>query len=587
MSEADLLWIVALHLVLTALPGVAAALGLARRGVRNVPILLVAGLAATGAGALLSFWLYFADPVIGQTYSFFLVLGSLVVTIWLLWERRIDSGLLRRLAVPLGLWVLGTYFLIYLGFLHGGINESLATGGTRFIGPLPSDSDIPLFFAEWYYHNGHSTPIPIFPGEWLSSDRPPLQVGYVLSQRPFYSNHLELHYQVLGVALQQLWIIGAWALLSAARLGRTTKALAMITVLTSDLVLVNGFFVWPKLLPAAMLLAAAALVLTPLWTEVRRSFWGAALLAALFGLAMMGHGGSAFGVIPLAIIAAWRGLPRWRWVGTAVLVGLLFMAPWSAYQKWVDPPGNRLTKGILAGSEAVDPRGFKETLFDSYGEVGVGGALHDKAQNFITMAGGRPAVEIFHRAFTAASDGNWEIAVGELKGVWFFDLLPALGLLLIVPIVMALARSRGRSRPEDWKFALSCFAAVAVGAFAWGLLVFGSLPARAVLHVGSFALPILAFCGCVAGLRATFPRFAIGFVLVAAALMLAVYVPALLPREGTSYEPLAILFAALALAAFAGLALWTERAGPQLTETNERASVPVPAAQQQVGTPTS
>ena len=437
-----MVWITALHLVLTALPGAAAALGLARRGVKSVPLLLVVGLAATGVFAMLAFWLYFAAPVVGQTFSFLVAFGSAGAVVWLLWERRIDGALLRGLAVPLVLWALGTYFLIFLGFLHGGESDPLGTAATRFAVGLPSDNGIPIFFAEWLYHHGHQTPIPEFPGPWQSSDRPPLQVGYVVSQMPFYSGHLPgRHYQAIGVALQQLWIVGLWALLGAARVTRVTKALAMITVLVSDLAIVNGFFIWPKMLPAAMLIAAAALVLTPLWPEVRRHFWGAALLAALLGIAMMGHGGSAFAVIPLVIVAAWRGLPSWRWIGVGVLVGgLLFMGPWSAYQRYVDPPGNRLVKYILAGSPEPDSRGSLETLEDSYSEVGLGGAIHEKAENYVTMVGGGPAYEAAHRAVDDVGEGNWSSFLDEVRVILFFDLLPSLGLLLIAPIAMALAR---------------------------------------------------------------------------------------------------------------------------------------------------
>src|SRR4029077_14748732 len=138
----------------------------------------------------------------------------------------------------------------------------------------------------------------------------------------------------------QLWIVGLWALLLAARVGRTTRALAMIAVLLSDLAIVNGFYVWPKLLPAAMLLAVAALVLTPLWRRARHSLAAAGLIALLCGLAMLGHGSSVCGTVPLAVPAAGRALPSWRWLGVAAGVGIVLLGSWSAYQKYGDPPGN-------------------------------------------------------------------------------------------------------------------------------------------------------------------------------------------------------------------------------------------------------
>jgi hypothetical protein len=555
MSNPELFLILVLHLVLTALPGVAATLLAARLGVRNVPVLLATGLAVTGAVAMLAFWAYFADPLIGESFSYLAILGPAALTGWLLYERRLPGELLRQLATPLALWALGTLFLVFFGFVHGGAENPLGTAATRFIGPLPSDNNIPAFFADWYFHHGHDSPVPIFPGEWLSSDRPPLQVGYVLAQRPIAWDHWGDNYQLLGVALQQLWIVGLWALLVAARVGRLTRALVMVTVLVSDVALLNGFFIWPKMLPAAMLLAAAALVLTPLWDELRRSLWAAALLAALAGIAMMGHGSSIFGLVPLALVAVWRGLPSWRWVAVAVLVGLLFQAPWSAYQKYHDPPGNRLVKYMLAGVPEIDSRGTMETIVDSYDEAGLGGTLHNKGQNFATMFGGKPMVDTFKLAEDRFDEGNWEEGLEAVRTVLFFDFFPSLGLLLLAPLAMALAWRRRDQRREEWDLAIACFVVLLIGALAWGLMLFGNLAGRTVMHAGSFALPVLGFCGCVAGLRASFPRFATWYVSFAALLMLAIYTPATKPLPGTTYSLTAILLALAGLAGFVALAL--------------------------------
>lgn len=570
MSGGQLLLLLVEHFVLTALPVVAAVLLAARLGVRSVPVLLAIGLAASGSLAMLTFWAYFADPLLGKSFSFFLLFGAAAASAWILYQRSLDSRLLRQLATPLALWFLGTAFILFFGFLHGGTDNPLGTAATRTLPQLPSDNVIPAFFAEWFYVNGHRTPVIPF-GEWLSSDRPPLQIGYVLGQRQFGWDSTALHYQVIGTVLQQLWIVGLWALLLAARLGRTTRGLAIATVLVSDLVFVNGFFIWPKMLPAAMLLGAAALVLTPLWSQLRHSLWAAALLAALCGAAMMGHGSSIFGIVPLVLVAAYRGLPSWRWLGVGILVGLLFMAPWSAYQKYVDPPGDRLVKYMLAGvPEYEDKRGVLEATVDSYSEAGLGGALHNKGQNFVTMVGGGPMAETLERAWNAA---DWETRLYEVRNVLFFDLLPSLGLLLLGPIAMALAWRRGRQRPQEWSFALTCFAVLGIGAVAWGLLMFGNLAARTVLHAGTFLLPVFGFVGAVAGLRAVFPRFAIYWVALSAALMLAIYVPVLAPLPGTSYSPLAILVAIASLAGFTALAL---RAGePGLEFLGDAGSVAV------------
>jgi len=544
----------AVHLVLTALPGVAAALLAARLGVRAVPVLLAISLAATGVLAMAVFWAYYGDPVLGETCSFFVLFGSVLLIGWALYGRRIEPALLRQLATPLVLWMLGSAFLVFLGFLHGGSDQAVTMPGTRFHPGLPTDSVIPNFYAEWFFKYGHNGTPPLF-GDWLSSDRPPLQIGYVLSQRRFGWDTSGLHYQVLGVVLQQLWIVGLWALLVAAKVGRVTRALAALTLLVSDVAIVNGFFVWPKLLPVAMLLAAAALMLTPLWGELRRSLWGAALIAALAGLAMLGHGSSAFGIVPLVLIAAWRGLPSWRWLGVAVLVGIAVVVPWSAYQSYGDPPGNRLTKWTLAGEEKIDDRGTVEAILDAYGEAGIGGVVDNKAQNFAMIAGGEPALDSLENAADGLGSGDLETAVRDIRSIFFFNLLPSLGLLLVGPLAMAAAYRRRAQNPLEWSFALTCFAALAIGAVAWGLLAFGNAAARTSLHVGSYLLPMLGLVGGAVGLRAVFPRFATYFLGFNALLMLAIYAPALDPLPGTGYSLVNALVAGLSLAGFVVVAL--------------------------------
>jgi hypothetical protein len=552
----ELAVLLAVRIILTALPAVAVVLFASRRGVREVPILLAIGLAVSATVGLLGFWSFFLTPMAGKAFSYFVLFGSVMLIGWCLYDGGLDRPLLRQLGVPVALWTLGSAFLLFLGFAHGGTDFPLPTGTTRFSPPLPGDSFIPSFYADWFFLNGHNGTPPVFPGEWQFSDRPPLQAGYVLSQRTFGWDAFGLNYQVLGVVLQQLWIVGLWALLLAARVGPLSRGLAMIAVLLSDLAILNGFFVWPKLLPAALLLAAAALVITPLWEKVRRSLPAAALVGALCGLAMMGHGSSAFGILPLAAVAAWRGLPSWRWLGAAAGVGALLVVSWAGYQKYDNPPGDRVTKWSLAGVIEIDDRGTLEATIDSYREAGFGGTIHNKGQNFVTMAGGGPAWQILEEGF---DKGGIKDIVVAVRSVSFLYMLPMLGLLLLGPIAMALRRGRGRERPAEWRYALTALAVFGLGLFAWGLIVFGNASDRTVIHISSYMLPILAISACVVGLRSVLPRFAIYWVALDAALTLAIYVPYMEPTPGTSYEPFAFVISGLALAGFCFLAIRSDR----------------------------
>lgn len=517
-------------------------------------MLLAIGLAVSGAAAMLSFWAYYADHTVGLAASYLVPLTSALLIGFVLWEWRPPRELVRGVATPLGLWVLATAFLVYFGFMHGGTDHPLEVAGIRFAGGLTTDNMIPHFFTEHFYAHGHHGKPPIFPPDWLASDRPPLQIGYELAQRPWFWNLNGLDSQLIGVGLQQLWVIGLWALLAAARVGRVSRGLAMIAVLFSDLTIVNGFFIWPKLLPAAMLLAAAALLVTPLWEQTRRDWRLAAVVAALGALAMLAHGSSIFGIIPLALIALWRGLPSWRWVGAAAAIAILLLVPWSAYQKWGDPPGNRLDRWFLAGDSEVKEEGTLDAVGRAYGEVGFGGALLNKAENFVTLVGGGQMVDTAKMAVEGIENHDSVAGVGWPRQILFFYLLPSMGLLLITPLVMLFGRRRIRDR-EDWSFALTAYAVVAIGALAWVLILFGDAISRTDIHQGSYLLPILGLAAGAVGLRAVFPRFANWYVPIAALLMLALYVPSLTPEEGTSYSALSIVLAALFGAGFCALAL--------------------------------
>lgn len=561
-----LAWMLAVHIALTAAPGVAAVFFAMRRGVRDLPWLLGIGLAASGVAAMLTFWAYFAEPWIGKACAYSILAASIAVGAWCWPAVRRRPELLRQLAVPVMLWMLAAVSVVFLGFLHGGTDEPQLTSATRFSHPLPADNVLPLFFADWFFENGHDGEPPRFADSWLSSDRPPLQIGYALEQRPVVWDSSGLHYQLLGVVVQQLWVVGLWALLTAFQIRGLTRGLVMVATLVSDVAIVNAFFVWPKLIGAAFLLAAAALVLRPSGSDLKREPGTTVLMACLCALALLAHGTSAFVVLPLLAIAALRGLPSWRWVGAGLLAGALLLAPWSAYQRWFDPPGDRLQKWFLAGDVYIDERSTGEAIRDSYAEVGLDGALESKWDNFRFMIGEGPPLDQTADGVDQLVSGEAEDGVRDLRGPRFFNLVPALGLFALAPFVMlgwwVWTRRRRRSGPVvetrhqgEWSLALACLGLAAAGCAIWILVLFGPPNATAWLHVGSLAVPILAVCGAVAGLRATFPRIAVALVCLNALIVLALYVPPLDPPPGSSFSAAAAVIALISLIAFGWVAL--------------------------------
>jgi hypothetical protein len=222
---------------------------------------------------------------------------------------------------------------------------------------------------------------------------------------------------------------------------------------------------------------------------------------------------------------------------------------------------------MLGGAVEVNDRSAPQAILDGYREAGLAGAIHNKGQNFVTMTGGDHAFDLAREAVEAGFDGDGEHAVRQTRAVLFLYLLPSLGLLLIALPAMAIGRKRARGSPREWSFALTCFAIAAIGCLVWGLLIFGSAPARTTIHVGSYLIPILALAGAAVGPRAAFPRFAVWYLGANALLMLALYVPLIEPAlPDLAFSPFAAVLAAASLAGFALLAL---RAGRSVAPLGE------------------
>jgi hypothetical protein len=564
-----LLVIAVVQLALTAAPGVAAALLGVRFGVRNVPLLLCIGLAGSGVAAMLTFWVYYTVPPAGGLCAYAVLFGAIALTVWAWPDVSRHRELLRRLSVPLGLWVLASLFILFFGFLHGEI-ENIQVPQYRFsMAPslFASDNLIPWFFSDWMFDGSPGSP-PIFEPGWQFSDRPPLQIGYVLTQRIFGWDERMTHYEVLGVVLQQFWVIGMWALMIAARVSCRTRSLVIVAALVSDVVIMNGFFVWPKLLSAAFVLGALALVVAPGESPLRCQPLTVVLLGVLVGLTYLSHGTGVFGLIPVAAIALWRGLPDWRWLCAGAAVVLALVLPWMAFQRYEDPPGNRVVKWSLAGVVGPDERGTLETIVDEYRRAGVGGTLENKAQNFLTMAGGNPLdrppeeghpfgdiLTEVSGAVSAIAEGRFAHAVSKVREIRYWHLLWTLGILLLALPLIAIGRLRGHWRDAaDWRFAGICLAVCGIGAFAWGLLMFGSETGRAIVITSSLALPLLGIAGVVAGLRATYPSLVGWFVGANAVTVLILYVPMIAPVPNNSYSGFAAVAAVASLVGFVKLA---------------------------------
>src|SRR5689334_14364513 len=152
-----------------------------------------------------------AGPEVGRWFSVGVVAIAVLAGVWCL-ATRAGRDTVLRLDVPAPLVVL----LCVVVFYHGIIFTCLG-GPLEFCHVDGSDNMLPRLFAE---HIAAGAPKQMFVGDWQGSDRPPLQAGILLAQDPLTRgpSFAILSTQLLGSALQALWIVGLWVVARKLRL---------------------------------------------------------------------------------------------------------------------------------------------------------------------------------------------------------------------------------------------------------------------------------------------------------------------------------------------------------------------------------
>jgi hypothetical protein len=370
------------------LPGLLGAAALSRRGVVPETAVALTAVALSSALGYAVFWAYLAGPGAGRVAS---LAGTAAAAVALSrpGARRLLARTVRSpaVAVPLGLLFVVALFYNAILFAHASSTPVELRARTHLMrnDGLPIDNDLPRLLAARLAEG--RDPRPIYP-EWQSSDRPPLQTGAVLLQRPFASalGIEALHYQLLATALQCSWVAAVWALGAAFRFRPAGTALALAAATFSGFFFVNSLYVWPKLYAGALALLALVLLVG------RRPSPATAAVAALgAALGLLAHAGVVFTLVPVAaFVVARRTRPPLvpALAGAAVVVVL--MAPWWAYTRFYDPPGDRLTKRHLAGVLQADGRPLSAALADAYSRSEPSELVRNKWENLDALVEAPP-----------------------------------------------------------------------------------------------------------------------------------------------------------------------------------------------------
>jgi hypothetical protein len=429
---------------------------------------------------------------------------------------------LQELKTPILLIFGFTVLVLSLGFLYGGVGDPLGTARIRFSHGLPGDNELPLMFAN-QLRRGHVMK-PMFM-DWLSSDRPPLQTGVLLSQFPLWAHPAAVEYMLLSVILQSLSILSIWLFLRVFRLDQRAIALSIAVTVLSGFFLLNSFFVWPKLLAAAYMLPVSAFLLSDHYRELlahRKAL--AVMTGASLALSMLSHGGTAFAVLGLILTLI---VLRVRVKPTAVLIVVLsctaLYLPWVLYQKCYDPPGDRLLKWHLAGIQDLDPRPFAQALQEVYRSTTWRDLLANKEANFGAVFAHEQQYWTTVRQFLKALPRNGKNAEAmriQIRDLQFYFFVPTLGYLMIGPAFLARGFAR-RGRTLEWHASIRIWCYIFCTLLVWICLMFR--PGSAIIHQGTYTVTLLAFVGSVLAMWAASQWLATGVSIVQVCFTMLVY----------------------------------------------------------------
>jgi hypothetical protein len=453
----------------------------------------ISALAAFGVTSYVIFWTFFASHRAGIV----LIYGVYGVSIlYLIKMRKHLKGILytdrELLLVHLFVLVIGVgYIGVLCAPASPGNGDALDLSAHRF-NELPIDNVLPVIFANQLENGG-----PLHhlfgdePDDWLSSDRPPLQTGIILTLRPLLMTPL---FRIIGMRaghtafssslwFQLFWVPALWALLRT--LGASIKQTSAVVAITActGFGLLYSLYTWPKFGAAALVLGGVSILLADRQEHIV-SRWSYA--AGMFALAHLAHGGSDFSLIALSFLVFAPTLrPNIRTGVIALLVFVILNLPWIAYQKFYAPPGNRLLKMHLAGVNDVDARGFLTTLTDRYREIGWKGAWENKRANFARLAEGN-----FKQMINFTSRRDMARTRRDNEFFFFFRAL-SFGIIAVLAapiLIFLLHKKSGHDRMIAHKILL-CFGWTAATVTIWCILMF--MPGGCVIHQGSLA-PLLA-----------------------------------------------------------------------------------------------
>ena len=326
-------------------------------------------------------------------------------------------------------------------------------------------------------------------GDWLSSDRPPLQAGLhlLMNSIPFFDAHAGIRYQLISTWAQTLVLVPIYAFLGKVIDAHTRKALTL-AVMFSPVVILNSLFVWPKLLAACYCMIYHFTLFHRESKDSEHSWIWSALAAAF---ALLSHGGALFALMGSTLAyLIWRNRSLLRIIRIAVL-GMGTYLPWILYQRLVDPPGDRLVKWHFAGQIAPSPGGTLQTIISAYENQSFSGWMEAKVSNLSVIF--KHSIDFFHDVFMIAYEHDPAVIQTFIDRSFFFHSYAAWftnPILCLVALAFTLRHGARRNHTgHSLTYPEGAWSAAILSCALWCLLMFKS--GSTVIHQGAYFFNIL------------------------------------------------------------------------------------------------
>lgn len=444
-----------------------------------LPLIAIAACLASYVLFVISFF----SPTAGRLAARLSWLASMAIFAWCCRDADTRERLRERDAwVPLLLTVLLT------GAFVASAAAMPVTVNDRFRFPLPADNLFPYIFAQHLSNGLYGVGVPPAPLdiEWRTSDRPPLQAAITLAAFAVHKGDRQVFYQFVATICQVGWIGVLYALCRTMGLQRRHGRVVLLAAASSVFFYLNSVYGWPKLLSAWLFLFGLTLVVHTVREDGRVSAWILPIAAGAMTLGLLAHAGVAFSVLALPWLAAcWRSRRVFpvRSVLAAAMVVLGLMGPWLAYQRFYDPPGNRLLKMHFAGVSDIDSRSTAQALADGYRALTLRQHLSGRWANVQQQWFGTYPLPL----------ESW---IDWVQWQQILRHVPLVGFLCIGYVFLFMGPAWANLPDEPLRLTRQ-FAWFALVTMAIWILVM-IVPASALIHQGSYAMTaLLLFCGAV------------------------------------------------------------------------------------------